>query len=202
MNLKQLDYRRLKKVFDALGYQFYDAGDYNMNIIGIRTDDQRSNLFNDWICLAFRQNDHEQLMVFDATTDPGTYWRKHPMNINGTAILKPGQYAGSHRTGLHQGNYLALVQDSPMTVYRDNNGDDKLDTGSDIAIESGHFGINIHRASAHGITENVGRWSAGCQVISRNVDFNLFMALITRAATEWGNRFSYTLLTEPQLWNA
>lgn len=199
--MRRLDYARLKRVNEKLGYPFFDDGDYDMNIIGIRTDDSRSDLFNDWICLAFRQNDHEQLLVFSATTDPGVYWREHPMNVNGTAILKQGHHSSMFRLGKHRGRYPALIQDAPCTVYRDANHDAALDNYKGIPQERGRFGINLHRATAHGTSNEVGRWSAGCQVIADSADFNLFMEVLRRATVRWGDRFSYTLLTESQLWN-
>ena len=42
----------------------------------------------------------------------------------GCAVLKPGQYRGSHKLRLHGGKYLALGQKKPVTVYRDNNRND------------------------------------------------------------------------------
>ncbi len=201
MNPRQLDYARLRAVCKREGHKFFDAGDYNLNIIGVRTDDRRSDLFNDWLCLAFRQNDHEQLLVFAATTDPGTYWREHPMNVSGTAILKPGQYPGSHSLGQHQGKYPALVQSGPVTVYRDGNADALLDAHDGIPTETGHFGINIHKAGRlSDARSSVGKWSAGCQVVADTADFDLFLAICNRAAAKWGPRYTYTLLTEQQLW--
>ena len=194
----RLDYPTLKRVCANLGHRFFDRGDYNLNIIGIRTSDLRSNLFNDWICLAFRQNDMEQLLVFSATTDPGTYWREHPMNVDGTAILAPGQYPAIWEPGKHRNTYLALVQRGECTVYRDNDGDKILDM-CDRTRQTGHFGINLHRASHHGESTYIDKWSAGCQVIASSADFDLFMEIVMRSAREHGHKFTYTLLTEHQL---
>jgi len=85
-----------------------------------------------------------------------------------------------------------------MTVWRDNNRDIALDQGPE---DTGLHGINLHRAGRG--TEaghHVGKWSAGCQVLPRAEDFDLLMALCRRAAAAWGPRFTYTLLTEEQLW--
>jgi len=190
-----LTYEHLRKVQAQLGHAFFDNGDFNLNIIGVRTDDNRSNLFNDWIVLAFRQFDHPQLMVFAATTDPGTYWRQNPMNVKGTAIVVPGQYRSVWSIGKHRGKYEALVQRGPIKVYRDNNKDEVLDFTQE---ETGYFGINLHEASAE--SNEIGKWSAGCQVISRRADYSLLMAIVNRAAKEHGPKFSYTLLTERHLW--
>ena len=201
MTTNRLDYARLQAAMKRQGYPFYDTGDYNLNIIGIRTDDQRSNLFNDWIVLAFRQNDHEQLLAFQATTDPGLHWLQNPMVETGTAILRPGHYRSLFTIGKHQGKYEALTQHSAVTVYRDNNRDAIMDTGDDVPVDYGHFGINLHRASPDGESRQVDRWSAGCQVIANSHDFDLLMAVARRAAEDWGPVFSYTLLPEHNLWS-
>lgn len=193
-----LTYANLQAAVTAMGYAFFDRGDYNLNLIGIRTDDNRSELFNDWLVVAFRQNDHEQLWLFPMTTDPGTYWRKHPMNAKGTAILAPGQYRGCWELGLHKGEYEALVQRGPMTVWRDNDRNATLDLGP---ADDGHHGINLHKAGRLTDTDSkVGRWSAGCQVLPRTDDFALLMSLVKQAAKRYGPRFTYTLLTEAEAW--
>ena len=66
------------------------------------------------------------------------------MNKDGVAILKPGQYRGSHKLGLHQGKYEALRQKSPVKVYRDNNKDGDYDLIEEN-VQEGIFGINIHK---------------------------------------------------------
>lgn len=183
-----------------MGYPFFDEGDYNLNLIGIRTDDSRSEIFNDWLFVAFRQGGHEQLLSFQMTTDPGVYWLRHPMSVLGTAIVKPGHYPSLWHTGKHRNQYKALIQYGNITVYRDNNLDQEIDM--DGSTEDGMFGINLHRAGRLADTNTkVGRWSAGCQVVQSVQDFELLMALIKRAAQSWGETFSYTLLTEHQAWN-
>jgi hypothetical protein len=51
-----------------------------------------------------------------ATTDPGTFWLRNLMNPQGTAIVKQGQYIGSHGIGMHRGKYLALTQKRPLLL--------------------------------------------------------------------------------------
>ena len=83
------------------------------------------------------------------------------MNDKGVAILKPGQYRGSHTIGLHQGKYEALKQGGKVKVYRDANRDMNYD---EKVIQEGVFGINIHKAGAN--STYVENWSEGCQVFS------------------------------------
>jgi hypothetical protein len=168
---------------------------FELNIIGIRANTSLPNVFNDSINVLFTDNTGRLASVsWMATTDPGTYWLKNPMVIQGTAILKPGQYVGSHALGMHRGKYLALVQIRPVTVVRDFNRDGKADYSSGRE-ETGLFGINIHRAMALGTTKTIDNYSAGCQVFANADDFSIFIQLAERHKNLYGNSFTYTLLS-------
>jgi hypothetical protein len=184
--------------FTAKAYRVYTRP-YELNIVGIRANSTKPNSFDDTINIFYKTNDGNwQFHRFAATTDPGTYWLQNPMNPQGTAILKQGQYIGSHAIGLHRGKYLALVQQKPLTVIRDYDRNAVLDfmNGKE---ETGTFGINIHHASQNGTTQTVDKYSAGCQVFANINDFNLLMQLANRHKTLYGNSFSYTLLDERAL---
>jgi len=112
----------------------------------------------------------------------------------GTAVLKPGQYRGSHKIGKHKG-YPALQQVGNLTVYRDGNRDDVVDSDSSNE-QTGVFGINIHRASSSNESHFVGRWSAGCQVLADPLHFGFLMSLCRQSAKRHGPVFTYTLLEE------
>ena len=112
------------------------------------------------------------------------------MNSKGCAILKAGQYRGAYQIGLHKGKYEALVQrGGKVTVYRDNNKDDTLDR---VTEDSGYFGINIHKSLRH--HQEVGLYSAGCQVFQNSHDFKEFMLLVKRSSVLYGDTFTYTLI--------
>lgn len=191
-------FEQLQTAVERCGFRWFNRGDYNINIVGVRSHDARSNRFNDYLCVAFYMAGEPHLYCFEATTDPGVYWRKNPMHIDGSAIVKPGQYPSLWQLGLHQGKYRALVQRGPVTVYRDNNRDTVVDAKG--TEQTGLFGINLHRAAEAGKSDRVGKWSAGCQVIACSVDYQLLLALCSQAAKRYGNGFTYTLLTEAQLW--
>ena len=75
------------------------------------------------------------------------------MNKHGVAILKPGQYRGSHKIRLHQGRYEALGQQKPVKVYRDKNKDGTYDLLEEN-VQEGLYGINIHRATKYTLIES------------------------------------------------
>lgn len=180
----------------AKGYTvFTNPKGYDLNLFGVRTNDTGANTFNDWVGALYLSHGVWNLFAFPATTDPGLYWRHHPMNVNGTALLKPGQYRSAWRVGFHQGKYEALVQSKPVVVYRDADRNSQV-TPDEFSVQEGLFGINIHRASRHAPSTTVGKWSAGCQVLQDPAQFAFLMELAHLSADRYGNHFTYTLLTE------
>ena len=180
------------------GYRYFKSGDLNLNIIGVRNSETKNrvtNAFDDCITLSYKLDSEWKFHCFKCTTDPGTHWVENLLNPNGVAILKPGQYRSSHKIGLHQGKYEALRQQKPLEVYRDDNQDGIYDCLEED-IDKGIFGINIHRATAKtgGKSTRVDKWSAGCQVISSNDDFAVFMKICNQSKDLWGNSFTYTLI--------
>ena len=118
----------------AKGYKWFETGDYNINIVGVRNSDtgtEVTNKFDDKITISFMCDGSWEFYCYDCTTDPGKYWVENIMRKEGVAILKEGQYPGSHKIRLHQGRYEALGQCKDVTVYRDANKDGKFDLSDD-----------------------------------------------------------------------
>ena len=190
---------QIKDTVEGLGYKYFTGDNYDVNIVGIRNSDTNgkvTNKFDDTITISYRDESGDwQYHEYNCTTDPGDNWMDNPMLEKGCAVLKPGQYRGSHKLRLHQGKYLALGQKKPVTVYRDRNKNDKYDF-DESTLDTGLFGINIHRATAlEGKTSTyVDKWSAGCQVIASNDDWYAFLDVCQTAREVWGNSFSYTLI--------
>jgi hypothetical protein len=185
----------IQAVLQKKGYRIF-LRPFELNIVGVRADSVTPNAFDDNIYVFFNNSEGKLIQhKFSATTDPGTYWLQNPMNPQGTAILKEGQYIGSHAMGLHRGKYLALVQKRPLTVIRDYDRNAVLDFMNGRE-EKGLFGINVHRASENGTTKTVDHFSAGCQVFASATDFVLFLSLCERHKAVYGNDFTYTLIDE------
>ena len=187
------------KIADAVkakGYKWFE-GQYDLNLVGVRSSDLQANTFNDWLTVSHRRDSGVwAFYAFQATTDPGLYWRENPDNVSGVAMVVPNQYPQLWRLGLHQGKYPALVQNADVTVYRDNDRDKLLQPNA-AKTETGKFGINCHRANPDGASQNVDKWSAGCQVLADSDDFGFLYALCQRQiALKKGLTFTYTLLTE------
>ena len=200
---------RIKNAMERKGYKFFTEGLYNVNIVGIRNslfNNKVTNRFDDAMTVSYKDdNGIWQYHEFDCTTDPGTHWVENCINDEkGVAVLVPGQYSKSHKIRKHLGKYEALGQQNPVSVYRDNNRDDIYNLNSEN-IETGMFGINIHRANKNAGKKStqIDRWSAGCQVIAANDDWRLFMKIMRRARDVWGNNFTYTLIESndiPKTW--
>jgi len=180
---------QLKATLAAKKYAFFEGGEYNLNIVGIRnssTGNKVTNAFDDKLVVAYQVAGAWVVKEYPITTDNG----------GGTARLVCNQYRGSHAIGLHQGKYEALKQCGPVTVYRDFTKDGIYQTDK---TETGVFGINIHKAGVD--STRVDDWSHGCQVFKRVADFNEFMLLAKKAAALHGNRFTYTLIESKDLVN-
>lgn len=168
---------------------------YDVNIVGVRNNatliaDKVTNVFDDHITISFKINGVWQFYCWMATVDPGKKGVQQFSNRKGVARLVPGQYRGAYAIDKHGGKYTALCQRlKPVSVYRDA---DKNLTFDESTIDTGMFGINIHKAGRDSTW--VENWSEGCQVFKRSIDFEEFMKIIQQARKIWGNKFTYTLI--------
>jgi hypothetical protein len=191
-NLTNKQINALVKQLESLKFKVFTKP-FELNIVGERKDNTTPNSFDDKL-FVFWKNDNKSWegKEYQITTDPGTYWLKAPMNVNGTAILKAGQYIDAYKIGLHKGK-PALVQAKPITVIRDYDRNAILDFNNGKEY-TGNFFINIHRAGT--ASTQVGEWSAGCQVFANEKDFLDFLELVNKDKQLNGDAFTYTLIDE------
>lgn len=174
----------IQKTMEAKKYAYFENGDYNVNIIGIRnssTGKRVTNRFDDWITISYKVKGEWKFAIWSCTTDNG----------DGSARLVEGQYRGCFTTGLHRGKYLALKQCKPLKVYRDWNLKDG--TYDESKIYDDVSGLNIHMAGEDSTLVN--NWSEGCQVFKRKKDFLAFMKIILESEKLHGKIFTYTLIS-------
>lgn len=169
--------------------------DYEMNIFAIRTKDQEANTFNDYVGLIYKINDKYTTLVWPATTDAGTYYRLNPVNVNGTAIIAPGQYLNCYKVGRHK-DYEAIEQIGKITYIRDNNKNKVLDWVKGNKEVQEIAKTNIHHAGVD--SSLVDKWSAGCIVFKRIQQFNMFMCIVKESIDIYNheNKFDLTLFEE------
>ncbi len=198
--MKQINLKQILAAMERNKYSIFQSHikPYNLNLVGIRSSDSTPNIFNDqfWAFWPTVGGNWEEITI-PITTEPGIFYLLNLVNPKGAAILKPGQYKGIWKIGLHQGKYEALVQHGPCTVIRDFNRDWKYDYNSGREDTGSDFGINFHHAGED--SKTVDNWSAGCQVTEIIKDFDAVMKWARLARSYWGNSFTYTLLLEGQI---
>ena len=190
-----------EKLFAKKGYAYFTKGNYNLNIIGVRSNQNNkvTNKYDDCLVVIYNTGNGWKRSIYNITTEPGLSIMKAPSNVKGTAILAPGQYRGTYKIDKHLGKYDALCQRNKVVkVYRDNNRDEIYDYKPET-IDSGMFGINIHRSNEFWTRTTIDNYSAGCQVFNDPKEFNSFMTLVKKSAAIYGNSFTYTLITEQDI---
>lgn len=191
-----------EKLFKEKGYAYFTKGNYNLNIIGVRKNNNNkvTNLYDDVLVLIYNTPTGKNVrQIYNITTEPGTYYMaKNLGNPKGTAILVPGQYRATWQIALHRGKYEALCQRKPVKVYRDGNKDMIYDMNPK-KIDTGIFGINIHRSDKLWTRTTVDQYSAGCQVFNSNTQFQAFLRFCKKQRDLYGNSFTYTLINEEDM---
>lgn len=169
------------------------VGIEGMNKDGTYNNDA-PNVFNDLIGVFHFNSDGsaEWDCLYTATTEPGRYYTVVRPNSQGAARLA----LGPHRSwiiGLHKNQYEALCQwGGNVKVYRDKNKDYSRE--GDRATVGG-YGINIHHGGNAPVND-IGRYSAGCQVVRSIQEFQNFMRIVKAdpRRKQKGFVYTYTLL--------
>lgn len=197
----QIDIPKLIKSYNKTGHVLFeeDSKNFNLNIIGVRSQNPITNQFNCKLIDLWKYEGCWNIFQMQATTLPGLKWMESPMNPDGCAILKEGQYRSTYKISNHNGKYEALCQRlNDVDVFRDNDRDREYDMIKGT-LQSGMFGINIHKAHENYELETVNGYSAGCQVVQDPQDYLVHMTLVRQARINWGNSFTYTLINETDL---
>ena len=180
----------LNKVKSLPSFKAFPQGYW---ILGVRSNEDEPNKFDDKFYI-FRAE--EFIKVTSGTTNPGTPilqggYLKY--NKVGAAVVKADEvYYDVWKFGLHQGKMHALKQVGNFIVYRDGDKDGKSEEIGAPITGSG-YGINFHTCSylEKVIGENIGSWSAGCQVVNNTEQYYMIINLIKNQ-----NRITYCLLNE------
>ena len=196
---------QIETAVKSKGYKWFEDNankGYDVNIVGVRNNapsvaKKVTNVFDDCLTITFKDEmGVTKFYCWMATTDPGKKGVQQFHNKKGVARLIPGQYRTTWAVDKHQGKYDALCQRlNNVTVWRDANRDLIFE---EKVTDTGMFGINIHKA---GIASTiVDGWSAGCQVLARADEYEIFMDLCRKQKLAgYGDKFTYTLLEEKDL---
>lgn len=191
-------YDLTKNASNNLKYPFFD-GYLDVNIIGIRNSSKAVDTFNDMLGVCWKQpNGKKRAIYFEGTTKPGLYWLNKKLgNVNGTFILKPGFYKSCWTKGNHK-TYSALIQSQKARFvgWRDNDNDGSFDFSGKLYYDV--TGLNFHTTSFRRDVENVGPYSAGCQVADESSDFEKFRQIVYKSMNLYGPYVSYKLFNDWQ----
>jgi GH24 family phage-related lysozyme (muramidase) len=193
---------RIIRYMQRKGYAI-DCGPKEMNIVyveGMNPDgslnDDRPNQFNDLrLVIEFLHGRPRIAGCWEGTTEPGRHYTLNPMNSQGAARIRFGQYR-AWRIGLHglSSPHRALIQVAPIDVHRDANRD-FLRTGDNV--QRGLFAINQHAGYDHP-RNDIRTASAGCLVGRTTRGHGEFLALIEQDPRYLASPFSTVHPGDPQ----
>ena len=82
---------QIEEAVKSKGYRWFENGDYNVNIVGIRnseTGNEVTNKFDDHITVSFKCDGEWEFYCYECTTDPGTHWVENIMRKEGVAEVE------------------------------------------------------------------------------------------------------------------
>jgi hypothetical protein len=123
-----------------------------------------------------------------ATTEPGDFYTKNPLNKAGAFRIAFGQYF-AWQFGFHHGIQPALVQVAPITGHRDIDKNGKRSPKD--PVETGMFNINQHTTSKGKPPVLIGKHSAGCLVGHEYQLHLLFLELVGQDERYLDNKKDY-----------
>jgi len=187
----------------------WKTGDKELNLIGIRSwqngqaGSAEGNKYNDTIYAVRLNNGKPEIYAFNGTVDAGIdpggtgYGYTDPATgQHGFSHLADGYYPDgtfATRGGGKWGVETSLGQNADVRINADFNNDGVIQDNERInKTEGAGWGIFFHPG---GSGENVGSWSAGCQVI-RPDQYPQFMQLVKENPD---NTFGYTLVDSKNL---
>lgn len=209
------DVEVFKEVLRNKNYIIYDEP-FRMNVIGVRYQYQGqeyTNQHTDRMYIMFKDdNSVWRIKYWSCSTMPGVYRNnatarsggplqkdeKGP-DRGGMGILKPAQYVNGYSLGDYKGMKV-LRSVGPQLAYRDKNyGNTQISFTEDPNNKNGgkNFYMHIHQAFSKKYPNqpNVNAWSEGCQVFGRKKEFDDFINYMKVHEKNWGNKFTYTLIT-------
>ncbi len=192
---------KIHDVMKAAGMSVFTTP-FSVTLGGIRTKDNSSNKFNDYIFASyFTEGGGLVSVVFEGTTDAGLYYRMNPLNVDGTAIIKHGiQHSGAYQyqnpdyNDQHRGHRgkEAFRQVKDMAYWRDADRDKYLEFDGQEFVDN--FATNGHDMGTRG--EDVNKWSAGCWgSVEENMDI-LYNIAVDQIKHGLGDHFSFAMLHE------
>jgi hypothetical protein len=166
-------------------------------LFGIRHEGKatgfRENTADDTISMARLDTDGlPQVYEYVGTTESGLF--KSVINPAGDFKMLPGFYFFQH--GLHKGKFRCLVQTGPILGERAKKGQDFNET-DDKTWQITDGSLHIHAGIMN--VENVGMWSAGCQVIAGGWEGKAWVEFYKYCKLATNSPIPYVLVNEADI---
>lgn len=198
--MKKPSINQIKSAMNREGMTFFSLP-YDVTLGAIRTRDNASNEFNDWLFAHYYDNENvSHYEIVEGTTDAGLYYRLNPLSELGTAVIQHGiQHRGAYelqnpKIDGKRGHrkQKAFRQVKAMKYWRDNNRNGIIEYGGDE--QTGIFATNGHYMGLLGTL--VGKWSAGCWGSTIENMKKLYAIAEKQINNRKVNSFSFALLHE------
>lgn len=192
-------YDSVKKTVLSKNYKWFE-GEMNLNFVWERTSDNITNLFTDFLHIAYTQNKINKILSLPATTKPGLRGSiDSPITyegITGTAIIIPGQYLSAwefHDTNTEFSQYPYFRQVKPINYWRD--GDKDLIVDHVQQQNNKIFNTHWHRMSNNSTygSGEVNNWSLGCMGCPEPIWYAV-LPLVRESVKLYGKTFTGTIL--------
>lgn len=163
------------------------------NELAVRLDDNTlDDGFDDYL-ISF-DDKGKNVFIREATTVPGRKYTINPMaGTPGAGRIARGFYEDSHIYGIHMKSrpdiaHYGFLQRGVLKIYRDEDKDGIIDNVDSAAFGDG-YGGNIHARLPGMKSDEIGAWSAMCQVARFREDHDAAMQLY-RESAQFGKRIS------------
>ena len=193
-------YKELHAACLKKGYKWFTKP-YSLNFIWERTSYKATNIFDDWLHIAYLDEQQKpQVVSIEATTKPGLKGSLlEPITvggIRGTAIIECGQYLETWEfkdTEKEFSKFPYFRQVKPINYYRDGNKDRIIDKIQRQVAKL--FGTHWHKMSnidtlGSGLVNN---WSLGCMG-SPHPYWKTILPLVRRSIKMYGPMFTGTII--------
>ena len=195
-------YDELQKTVAKKSYKFY-TDDLKLNMIWERTNETITNIFTDYLYVAYVDGGKKKVICIPATTKPGLKGSiDSPIThegVTGTAIIVPGQYvdAWSFRdTSKEFSSYPYFRQYGKIDYWRDFDKDREIDR---VQFQDDKiFGTHWHKMSNNGTygSGQINNWSLGCMGASEP-EFKKILTIVRASVKAHGVKFTGTILETP-----
>lgn len=192
-------YDQLRAAVTKKGYKWFTKN-LSLNFIWIRTSDEITNRFTDWLYVAWLELGGKEVICIPATTKPGLKGSiLEPVTVEGvtgTAVIKPNQYISAWQfRDQYSGfsHYPYFHQVGEVDYWRDGDKDNEIDKVNDQ--DKKIFGTHWHRMSqtdTYG-SGQVNNWSLGCMG-APEPEFRKILPVVRGAVEFYGRMFTGTIM--------